>query len=271
MPSVEDVVVCASAVMPEQDSDLDIGGAIDVTTRVVFNELSQLTAVEWFSSDPSDNQMTDIFGRTATGVVALEAGALDGTNVVSGSLVLSRFLRAHIAPGHVGTVTLREAGGGPVIGLFPPGVRHLRRIFYAALAESPLGSSKAAYEKIFILNKAVDDFESAEIQQLLDPTGEIAFDLESVLDGTDSTGPGNNRYTSPSGYSFTTAAKPTATGDLPGGSAQGIWLQYQMPAGGPPAQFQYRLGMLVTSVPPVPDLAYWEEGYTEPGYVENTP
>ena len=65
-----------------------------------------------------------------------------------------------------------------------------------------------------------------------DPSGKVAFALESTLNGSDDNGVGNNRLVAPSGYTFDSAAKNVANSQNHSAQAgQGVWLELSLTAG----------------------------------------
>jgi len=124
----------------------------------------------------------------------------------------------------------------------PNEVSEVRRPFYAALAENRDGSARTYYEKIFSENvHATLDLTNAVVGELADPTGNIDFDLESTLDGTDTNGVGN-RQTHTGGYTFDSTSKDVANSQShTSGAGQGIWLRLTLPAGEAAAKTSFTL------------------------------
>lgn len=78
-----DLVLYGSASMPDDDTATNIGGAVDKTTRVFFDDISPSGNVQVVSSSASDTtQSITVYGRNGTGDLINEAKTLNGTTVV---------------------------------------------------------------------------------------------------------------------------------------------------------------------------------------------
>lgn len=231
--SENDLVFYGSAVMPESDAETAIGGAIDKTVVVTFTDLDTNGTVEAVSSAAGDTMSLTVTGRNAAGEIVSETKALNGTAPVAFSTTFKRLMKAVLASAAAGTVTLRKSGGGTTLMTFPAGVLTVRRVFYEVAADVAGGSSRSFYEKIFAANNnATDALTNAKISIQTNPGGRFAFALESVLDGSDTNGVGNNRQVAPAGYSFGTSELAVANGSNHSPEkAQGIWLRLTLPAG----------------------------------------
>lgn len=237
-----DLVIYGSQVMPEGDDATGIGGAIDQTRRVSFNDLAANDTLNVASSDGGDSMEVTITGRNDQGQIISETLTLNGTTTINGSTTFERIMKATLATAATGTVTITEASGGAELVAFAPGELEVRRPFYDAQAEATSGSERTYYEKVFLRNNSSSNaLLKAIIKETEDPTGLVDFDLEGSLDGSDSNGAGNNRQIAPSGYSFDSIAKDVVSGDLPTGSAQGIWLRLTLPAGEDPQNTHFTL------------------------------
>lgn len=90
---VGELSCCGSAVMPDTDATLDIGGAIDRTTSVEFEDVAgALQAVSDSAGDVT--QSVTVTYRDAAGVALTLALALNGQTVVSDATVVERLLKA---------------------------------------------------------------------------------------------------------------------------------------------------------------------------------
>ncbi len=229
-----DIVWYGSAVMPEDDTATNIGGAIDTTKRVVFTDMQATGTVGVYSSDAGDTTQTvTITGRDSTGVVVTESLALNGTTKVTGSQQFERILKITLSAAAAGTVTVEDNQATPnKITDLASGELEVRRIFYDAQADVAGGAQRKYYEKIFCKNtNATNALVNASIIEQADPSGKITFALESVLNGTDTNGTGNNRQVAPAGYTFDNNTKSVSGGNLTPGDAQGIWLELTLNAG----------------------------------------
>lgn len=241
-----DIVAYGSAVMPDDDATLNIGGAIDATTRVVFTDIVATDQVEILSDNAGDTTQTvTIYGRNAAGELVSEAETLNGVTPVTTDTVFERILKITLSASATGTVTVRDQDTDAAIATIESGVTEIRRPFYAAAAEAAGGSARDYYEKIFIKNNhGTLTLTSAVISEQADPSGKITFALESSLNGSDTNGAANNRQTvgDLSGYTFDSAAKNVANSqNLTAGSAQGVWLKLSLAAGDAAQNTSYTL------------------------------
>jgi len=114
MPVVStDIVAYGSAVMPEDDTTTNIGGAIDTTTRVVFTDIAATGTVGVYSSDATDTQNVTITGRDSSGVIVSETLTLNGTTKVSGTQNFERILKIVLSAAAAGTVTVEDNQATP--------------------------------------------------------------------------------------------------------------------------------------------------------------
>jgi len=113
-----------------------------------------------------------------------------------------------------------------------PGTCYQMRVpFFDAIA-SP-SSQVVFYEKIFLENDSATGLSTSPMS-LTDPTGLIAFALETTVNAGGTNGTGNNRHVAPSSgvTAFGTSPQnlPT-TGGFGAGDQYGIWLRLTLPAG----------------------------------------
>jgi len=245
-----DIVAYGSAVMPEDDTTTNIGGAIDAATRVVFTDMQATGTVGVYSSDAGDTSQTvTITGRDSSGVIVTESLSLNGTTKVSGSQQFERILKITLSAAAAGTVTVEDNQATPnKIVDIEPGVTTIRRCFYGASADASGGSVRRFYEKIFVKNThATLALLNAQVSEASDPPGKFAFALESVLNGSDTNGTGNNRLVAPSGYTFDSNAKAVAGGNLGPGDAQGVWIELTLNPGDAAQKVTYTINTSGTS------------------------
>ena len=239
-----DIVVYGSALMPDDDAGLNIGGAIDLTTRISFVDIVATDQVEILSDNAGDiTQTVTLFGRNAAGELISDAVALNGTTIVLSALTFERILKIVVDAAHAGNITVRDQGTDAEIALIESGVLQIRRPFYGAAAEAAGGAGRSYYEKVFFKNNhATLSLTAAQILEQLDPSGLVAFDLESTLDGSDTNGAGNNRQVAPATYVFDSAAKAVAnTQNHTAQAAQGVWLELTLAAGAAAQNTSYTL------------------------------
>ena len=235
MPVVDtDIVVYGSASMPDDDTPTQIGGAIDLTTRIVFTDIVADDVIEILSDNVGDTTQTvTIYGRNAEGELVSDALSLNGTTLVTGAISFERILKIVVSAAHAGTITVRAATTDAEISAIESGVLEIRRPFYNAAADVGGGAARKYYEKVFFKNNhATLSLTTAQILEQADPSGKVAFDLESTLNGTDDNGVGNNRQVAPGGYTFDSAAKNVAnTQNHTALAGQGVWLELSLTAG----------------------------------------
>ena len=245
MPVLDsDIVVYGSASMPDDDAPQDIGGAIDLTTRISFTDIAATDQVEIFSDNAGDNTQTvTLFGRNAAGELISDPVALNGLTVVSSALTFERIEKILVSAAHAGNITLRDQDSDTEIVVIESGVLQIRRPFYGAGAEAAAGAQRIYYEKIFFRNNhATLSLTNAQILEQIDPTGLVAFGLEATLGGTDTNGAGNNRQVAPAGYSFDDTAKAVANAQNHTAlAAQGVWLSLTLAAGAAAQNSSYTL------------------------------
>ncbi|MGE4190744.1 MAG: hypothetical protein AB7G12_12710 [Thermoanaerobaculia bacterium] len=241
-----DLVVYGSADMRESDTGAQ-GGAIDETTRVVFDSSSLANTlndtVDVVSSNAGDTTQTvTVTGRSASGSIVTEELELNGTTTVNGSVEFERILKVVIDASHAGTVTLTKNTGGSTVVAIETGVLEVRRPFYNVSADVSGGSSRDFYEKVFVKNNdTVNALLACTISEQADPESQITFAVE---DAQDDNGTSTNRITAPAGITgdgFSGSAKTIPGTDLAPESAIGVWLKLTLPAGDPATKTTYTL------------------------------
>ena len=231
-----DIVAYGSASMPDDDVDTNIGGAIDLTTRIVFTAIAATDEVEILSDNAGDTTQTvTVYGRNAAGELVSEVETLAGTTPQTTTTIFERILKIVLSATCTGTVTIRDEATDTTIVAIEPGVTEIRRPFYDAAAEASGGSARDYYEKVFFKNThGTLTLTNSTIAEQADPSTKITFDLESTLGGSDTNGASNNRRTvgDLSGYTFDSATKNVANSqNLTAGAQQGCWLKLSLAAG----------------------------------------
>lgn len=234
--AASDIVVYGSATMADDDSTLNIGGAIDTSVRLVFSDIVATDTVEILSDNAGDTTQTvTIYGRDSGGTLVSDALSLNGTTVVTSTQSFERITKVTVSAAHTGTITVRDTATDTTIAAIESGVLTIRRPFYAAAAEASGGAARDYYEKVFIKNNhGTLALTSSTIAEQTDPSGKVTFALEASLNGSDTNGAGNNRQTvgSLSGYTFDSTTKNVANSQsLTAGAAQGVWLKLSLAAG----------------------------------------
>ena len=181
MPIVAaDIVAYGSASMPDTDTPTGIGGAIDLTVRVVFTDIVATDQIEILSSDVGDTTQTiTVHGRNAAGELVNDVQTLNGTTVALIAGVFERVLKIIKSATTTGTVTIRDQDTDATIATMEPAVLEIRRPFYDAAADASGGSARTYYEKIFFKNNHGSlTLTAAEIKEFADPSTNVDFDLD---------------------------------------------------------------------------------------------
>jgi hypothetical protein len=241
--TASDLAIYGSANMPENDTTT-AGGAIDITTKVIFDSVTLAntlnTAVSASSTLASDTMAIAISGRNSFGSVVGDSITLNGLTAVNGSVTFERLTKIAVPLTHQGTITLMRQTDGVVIGTMESGVCMLRRPFINATAQAAGGSSVYYYEKIFMKNKSsTNALLNALFVETADPSNVVTFGMESGVNGTTTVA---NRLASPASCSaFNSLAKTIQEGDFNPGSGQGIWLKLTLAAGTEPTKTTYTI------------------------------
>ena len=89
-----DIKYYGSAVMPDDDTGTDVGGAVDLVKRVVFDDILTTGTTRILSSSASDTTQTiTVYGRTAGGALVNEAETLAGVAPQTTTTSFERILR----------------------------------------------------------------------------------------------------------------------------------------------------------------------------------
>ena len=234
MPVIDtDIVVYGSANMQETDSGTQ-GGAIDLTTLIVFTDLTENTTITVVSDNAGDTTQTlTVTGRIADGSIDTEVLSLNGTTPDVGATTFERVLKLELSASTTGSVTVTETSGADEIAVITAGVTTVRRPFYNVSADVSGGSEKNYYEKIFFKNENGSlALTSATIEEVAGGVASnVEFTLETTLDGS---GTSTDRTTAPSTGvgTFSSSAQNVANSqNHSAGAAQGVWLHLTLPAG----------------------------------------
>ncbi len=107
-----------------------------------------------------------------------------------------------------------------------------RRPFYASFADVPGGSTRTYYDKVFFINENVPlALTNAQIQELSNPSGQVAFGLPATANDSGTNGGGNNRQVAPAGITFATTPVNVPGGIVTSSTSIGVWLQLTRLAG----------------------------------------
>jgi hypothetical protein len=219
-----DLKLYGSANMPTADTGT-CGGAIDTTTRVVFDDTTLPNAmnskVRYYSSLASDNYQMCIVGRDVGRILASESIALNGASHVSGTLLFSEILVC--SGNHNGTITFQDQTTQTTFLSMESGVNAVRKPFYNLQFTT---AGKTAYEKVFLKNtNTTEVLQNAWLLESADPSGKLTFALAS---GQNDNASSTNRLTAPTYImesGFSSLAKPVPGTNLNAGSGIGIWVQ----------------------------------------------
>jgi len=237
-----DLVFYGSANMPTGDATT-AGGAIDTSTRVIFDDTTLANAVgpsvlSVVSTIAGDNSGILIYGRDAGGALINSTITLSGLTPVTGVVSYDRI---HMVSGqHNGTLSLKKAAS--VIVAMESGVNVIRRPFFNAIADASGGSSRTYYEKVFLKNNhATLTLTSAFISG--SSSGLASFVDISAESGTGGTTTITNRLTSPTGISPFGDGSVSIANVVAGGT-QPVWLSLTLAAGTAPQLGLYTIAAL---------------------------
>jgi hypothetical protein len=240
-----DIKFYGSTVMAELDSTSNQGGAINTAIKMLFTDISTTDNVTVISSSAADTTQTvTVTGRAASGSIISEVLSLNGTTRVVGASNFERILKIVVSASHTGTITVTRDNGATYteIASLETGVTQVRRPFYNVASDVSTGSARNYYEKIFIKNThATLSLLSATIKELSDPTGKITFDIESSVNGSNTSA---NRVTVPSSGmtgSFDNTDKGIPGTDLAASAAIGVWLKLTLSPGDAPTKSTYTI------------------------------
>jgi len=238
-----------SAVMPEDEVTLNIGGAIDPATLISFTRLLANSTLEVLSDNIADTTMSiTVTGRAADGTLLTDTVALNGTTAVNITGTFKRLLKAVLSAPAAGTVTLRKSAAGGDAMIFPPGVTTLRRPFINAAADVAAGSARVFYEKLFFKNTSgIDALIAAQVALGVNPGNKYKFALAVAVDGVVTNGAGNNRAVAPAALVFDAAQKAVPGADLLPGTAIGVWVELTLAAGLAAGDEEFRLDLSGTT------------------------
>lgn len=225
-----DLKAYQAANMPEDDVSTT-GGAVATSGLIEFTDLAANDTLEAVSDNAADTMNLTLVGRDAGGAIVTETRALNGTTVVGFvTNTLERVLKATLAAGAAGIVTIRRASAGPTVVAIPAGKTSVRRLFYDSASEA---GSTTRYEKIFLRNESgVDTLNSAAVQLTADPSAAIRIGVAAAKGDA---GTVANRKTSPS-VTFVDdgVSQSVPGGTLAAGESIGVWVELVRGAGAAP-------------------------------------
>lgn len=159
--AASDLQVYGAATMPEDDTTATIGGAVDLTTKIVFTDLAANDTIDIISDDAGDtDQIYRIYGFSAAGARITEDLTLNGLTIVTGSTTFERVNKVVKQSGSAlaGTVTVTEHSGGTTMVTLESAadagagseIDEVRKPFYNAASDPD--AAKDLYEKVFFRN-----------------------------------------------------------------------------------------------------------------------
>lgn len=225
--SASELVAFNAQSMPTSDSGTS-GGAIDITRRPDFTQMSSSDKVQAISSSAGDTTQTiTLIGRKTNGEVVSETLTLTGGTAVETTNTYERLLSAELSATCAGIITVRKKVGAVTIRTIPVGERGFAAIFQQCASDPSV--QKDFYMKFFWKNTNGSlSLTSSVVKENADPDARITHALAAALDDSGSVA---NRTTSP-GLTFSGADKNVPNSqNLSPGSAIGTWLNLTLPAG----------------------------------------
>jgi len=245
MPIVAaDLNLYNSANMPDEDAGTN-GGAIDLLRFMDFTQLAADDDIEAVSDAAGDTMNLTIEGRTAAGSIVSETKALTGTTPIIFSTlgVVNRVIKAELASGAAGIITIRRSVAGATLRTLAAGKRGFVAMFRKTKSNATGGGVANYYTKGFWRNDhATLSLVAALVKQNADPDARITHLLAaSVGDTATST----NRVTAPAvgdtqdPDTFDDANKAVPGSDLAAVTAIGTWFRLQLPEADTPHRTTY--------------------------------
>lgn len=240
-----DLKLYGCADMEEVDGSTE-GGAIDLTTRIVFDSpaLANVfgSTFDVISDQAADNSQTvEVYGRDSTGSIVTDSKTLNGTTIVHGTVTFAEILKVTISAAHAGNVTITRHSDASTLVAIESGVLQIRRLFYGVASDNSSGSTRNYYDKAFLKNtNGTKAALTLTVKTNTDVSaGSCQVAVESSVNGT---GTSTNRQTAPSGITgagFSDGPTAIPGGDLAPGAAIGIWFNLTLPAGTAATQTTY--------------------------------
>ena len=240
-----DLKAYQSANMPEDDASLS-GGAINTNGLVSFTQMEANDMLEAVSDNAADTMNMTITGRDAGGAIVSETLALNGTTVVPfPANTLERFLKAVLATGPAGNITIRRSAVGPLVATLTAGQTSVRRLFYDSASEA---GAVIRFEKVFKKNEnATDTLNSAAVKLTADPSAVIRIGCATAKDDSGSIA---NRRATPAGVTFVDdgISQSVPTGILAAGETIGVWIEQALGAGAAALKSSFTIELSGTTV-----------------------
>jgi hypothetical protein len=182
-----EIIFCGSVNMPEADS-VTVGGAIDLTRRIVFADLAANSAVDFVSSSAADTAVhVQVSGRDSGGVIQTPAFVtLTGTTKVTSQAQVFNRLLAGVASGATATGPLANPGGTAAVG----DVAVLSRTLTIAAHAAQAGSANSTGVTPALFHLQSGDGSSLTLGMVIHTTGGTGANQLRRICSTSGTGSG---------------------------------------------------------------------------------
>lgn len=208
------------------------GGAIATAGIVEFTDIVATDNIE-ILSDGADTRNLTLTGRLASGAIASEVLALNGTTPVTSVNQYERLLKAVLASADgARTVTVRRATGDTLIATLGPNITSTRRLFYDSFSDPSV--QKVRCEKFFYKNThGTLQLNAASFKLTADPSATIRAGCAGSKGDSATTA---NRLATPAGVTFVddNVSQSIPTGALAAGEVIGVWVEMTLTAANAP-------------------------------------
>lgn len=238
-----DLIAFGAASRPEDDVAAS-GGAIDLTDRPVFTQLTANSVIA-VVSDGADTRVVTIAGRNAAGARVTEALTLNGATEVVGTTTFERILKVTVGAADAArTITVKQGSAGPTRATIPINEIGVFALFIESASET---AATTRFEKTFWKNiHASLTLNSAQVRLAADPAAKIRHGVVAAKNDSTSVA---NRKTSP-GVTFADdnidQAVPGNT--LEAASAIGVWWELALGISDAPVRNTFTSRVTGTSV-----------------------
>lgn len=230
-----DLKYYAAANRPLNDDD-PIGGAIDLTTRILTTTIFNDYPVTVVSTSASDTQRLVIYGRDKGGYPRTENITLNGITSVIGKTIFDTILEVRLVSIAIGTITIvNDDGLWYTIAIGEKGATSLFK--YVTASE---GQDITRYDKLFIKNTFNSDLTVGTLELTVDGSNSLQIGFSGFGGSLTSA----NRLTAPSGITFADGLHTIGT--LSAGNTIGVWIKQLLLAGSLPDESDYTLNIVGT-------------------------
>lgn len=243
----------ASQHRPTDDTSL-VGGAIDTTVRVTFNDTpTSGDLIEIVSDNSADtSQLVTVTVMGTNGVLREEQRLLEGLEPVDFNSIgpFDRIESVIMDSSALGNVTVRVAVNHFFIAVIPPGERGFTRMFLGSLPSPDF--DKVYYEKFFWKNISnSEDLVNPLVSISANPSDSISHCLATAVNDSFTT---INRLTEPGfgalspPYVFDTVARDTPNSRINAGQAIGVWVAMSLRQSSPPVRSSFSTKLTGASI-----------------------